>query len=100
MVEKIEAGRTYNVLAQPLDTATTDKEFQLPGAFLEFATDGTLSGVSVRIGLKVADSIPLNLFKQHRVPAGFAGFFVTWTAQSGKTLWIYTGGEGSEVRRV
>lgn len=90
----------YNCIKQPLDVAETDKRFEIAGDYLEFATDGTMTGISVRIGSKVADSIPLDKFKQQRFPATFKEFYVTWTAQSGKTLYIFIGREGTEVRRA
>lgn len=100
MAVEVEMDPLYNCLAQPLDTAQTDKEFNYPGTFLEFATDGTMTGVSVRIGSKTADSIPLDGFKGKKFPAGFDEFYVTWTAQAGKTLYIFVGREGSQARRV
>lgn len=106
----------YNCIAQPLDTAETDKEFQYPGQYLEFATDGVMTGISTRVDLKTADSIPLDRFKTIHFPFGeikppelgcltipkfgFTEFYVTWTAQAGKTLYIFIGRDGTEVRRV
>jgi len=90
----------YNALSQPLDTATTDKEYQLPGNSLEFATDGSFTGITVRVGSKKADAIPLDRFKALKFPVGFKEFYVTWTAQSGKTLYIFVGRENCQVRRV
>lgn len=90
----------YNVVKEPLDTAQTDKRYQIPGTYLEFATDGSLTGISVRVGSKVADAIPLDRLKTHEFPAGFKEFYVTWTAQTGKKLYISTGREGSKNTRV
>ena len=106
----------YNLINLPLDTAQTDKEFQIPGTFLEFATDGVMTGITVRIGFKKADAIPLDRFKAIRFPFGrieapepnfvtfpkfgFTEFYVTWTAQAGKTLYIFIGRDGAETRRV
>jgi len=90
----------YNVIVQPLDTAETDKRYEYKGTYLEFSTDGSFTGVSVRVDSKKADSIPLDRFKQQRYPAEFTEFFVTWTAQTGKTLWIFVGRRETEARRV
>lgn len=89
-------GPSYNVRAQPLDTAQT-KQFDLPGTYLEFATDGVMTGISVLID---TDSIPLDRFKQIRYPAGFEMFYLTWTSQAGKTLYIFVGREGTRANRV
>lgn len=90
----------YNVVKQPLDTAETDKRYRIPGTYLEFATDGSLTGILIRIGSKLADSKPIDLYKSHKLPAKFKEFYVTWPAQSGKTLYIFIGRDGSESRRV
>ncbi|GAJ02495.1 unnamed protein product, partial [marine sediment metagenome] len=39
----------YNVRVVPLDTAQTEKEIQLSGSYLEFATDGSLTGISFHL---------------------------------------------------
>lgn len=88
----------YNVRVEPLDTAQTEKEIQLPGSYLEFATDGSLTGISFH--LPGGDDIPVDRFKKHRFPDGFDKFYVTWTAQSGKSLWIFVGRHGAQTARV
>ena len=85
-------GPPYNVMAIPMDTAAVDKELDIPGIGLAANTDGTLSDVSIKFDSVTYDAIPLIMFKNfHFYP--FNKFYVTFTAQAGKTLYLFIGRE-------
>jgi len=91
----------YNVRAIPMDTALTDSEVELPGNSLSVSTDGSLSGVSIKFNFPTSDAIPLDRFKDfYFYPAGFTKIYVTFTAQSGKALYLFVGREQLKVKRV
>jgi len=91
----------YNVRAIPMDAAVTDKEIELPGNSLSVSTDGSLSGATIRFDSAVNDIIPLDRFKDfYFYPGGFSKIYVTFTAQAGKTLYLFVGREQLKVKRV
>ncbi len=91
----------YNVRAIPMDTALTDAEIELPGNSLSVSTDGSLSGVTIKFDSAVNDTILLDRFKDfYSYPRGFTKLYVTFTAQSGKTLYLFVGREQLKVKRV
>lgn len=82
----------YNVRSIPMDTALTDKEVELPGNSLTVSTDGSLSGVTIKFDSVVNDTIPLDRFKDFLFYP-FSKIYVTFTAQAGKTLYLFVGRE-------
>ena len=91
----------YNVRVIPMDTALTDAEIELPGNSLSVSTDGSLSGVTIKFDSTVNDTIPLDRFKDfYFYPGGFIKVYVTFTAQSDKTLYLFVGREQLKVKRV
>ena len=91
----------YNVMAIPMDTALTDKEVELPGNSLSVNTDGSLTGVTIKFDYTTSDTILLALFKDFSFyPGGFSRIYVTFTAQTGKTLYLFVGREQLEAKKV
>jgi len=91
----------YNVRAIPMDTALTDNEVELPGNSLSVSTDGSYSGVTIKFDSVVNDTILLDRFKDfYFYPGGFTKIYVTFTAQSGKALYLFVGREQLKVKRV
>ena len=91
----------YNVRAIPMDTALTNKEIELPGANLSVSTDGSLAGVTIKFDSTVNDTILLDRFKDfYSYPGGFTKIYVTFTAQSGKTLYLFVSREQFKAKRV
>jgi hypothetical protein len=83
-------SRDYDIISFPLDTATTDKEWPGEGYFLYAWTNGSLDGISVRPNSKANCSIPFEQFG-YESAVGFDRIWLTWTAQAGKTLYIFVG---------
>lgn len=89
----------YNVRAIPMDTALTDAEIELPGTSLTVNTDGTLTGVTIKLDSPTNDAVPLDLFKNpHCYP--FSKIYVSFTAQAGKTLYLLVGRGMLRMERV
>lgn len=78
----------YNVSSLSMTTARDKVEIAVPGSFLVVSTDGTLSGVEIRLDRQNNDPIPLNRFNQFKSPAPWEKIFLTHTAQSGKTIYL------------
>lgn len=82
----------YNIRAIPLDTAQTDLRVSFPGNSLSVSTDGSLSGITITFDSIVSDAIPLARFKDfYFYPIAFSDIYVTFTAQSSKTLYLFIG---------
>jgi len=89
----------YNVRAIPMDTALTNAEIELPGTSLTVNTDGSLTGVTIRIDSATYDAIPLDRFKNFYLYP-FEKLYLTFTAQAGKTLYLLIGRGMSRMERV
>lgn len=94
--KRIESGEwvPYNIKTFALDTARTDEKVVIEGDFIHAWTDGTLNGIGVRIGRVQND---LCYFKRRNPVSGFSfwEFFLTHSAQAGKTLDLMIGREAS-----
>ena len=83
----------YSVRKYPLDTARDDEELDLSGDVIAAWTDGTLIGCSVNIDSATADDIPFDKFNPISYPTSWKKLFLTTTAQTGKTLFLFIGRE-------
>lgn len=81
----------YNVRQYPLGTARTQEELNVSGDIIAAWTDGTLIGCSINLDLATTDSIPLDKFNPITYPSGWDKFYLTTTAQTGKTLYLFIG---------
>jgi len=83
----------YNVLKFLLDTARTSlgEEVSMPGDTITAFTDGTLTGIYIRLDSPTADAIPLNEFNPYRLTTGWTKFWLETTSQSGKYLRLHIG---------
>ena len=81
----------YTVRTLPLDTARTDEEVSISGDLLAAWTDGTLIGCSINIDSATADDIPLDKVNSINYPKGWEKLYLTTTAQTGKTLYVFIG---------
>lgn len=82
---------TYNVRKFPLGSARDETEINIPGDAMSWWTDGTLIGCTVRFDSKTEDEIPLDKFNPISFPNGWKKFYLTTSAQAGKTLWMFIG---------
>lgn len=82
--------RDYDIFSFPMDAAVTDKEWPVEGYFLFSWTDGSLNGIQVRPNSKAHGAIPLEKMG-FESSVGFDRIWLTWTAQAGKTLYIFVG---------
>lgn len=87
------AKQEYFQRSFDLTTARTDEEVHLEGDFLQAWTDGTLAGVGVRLNTRQSGLLYLD--RRNELRLVFHRFFLTNTAQGGKTLDILVGGEAS-----
>lgn len=96
MRKQIESGGwvPYNTKTFKLDVARTDEKVVIEGDFIHAWTDGVLDGIGVRIGRVQND---LLYFKRRNPVSGFNfwEFYLTNTAQAGKTLDLMIGREAS-----
>lgn len=84
------ARSDYSTKEFALDTATTDEEWIVRGDNLTAWTNGSLSGITVKLNHKNAPAIHLSAFNP-LVVADYWKLFITWTAQSGRTLRLLAG---------
>ncbi len=89
MVDLSAALSPYRIYTFLLDSARNDEEVNRKGDYLAFSTDGDMSGISVKIGDRNFESISLLNF--NNLSGAFERFYLTNTAQSGKTLKVFVG---------
>lgn len=92
----LEAGEVvpYIIKEYPLDTARADVEIEIEGDFILAYTDGDMTGCKVRLYNKMNDQIPLQAYNGVKV-LRFFRFFLTTSAQAGKTLTLFIGREAA-----
>lgn len=78
-----------------MDTAETDKEILVDGDFIHAWTDGVLDGVYIKPNNKSIDHNIYYFKRRNPIKMQFQKFFLTYTAQAGKTLDIMVGREAS-----
>lgn len=90
--EQLESGEItdYAIITQSLTTATTNKPMGYEGDTIVAQSDGTLTGITIRLNRQDADAIPLAYFNPLKL-GRFRRFYLTWTAQAGKTLTLFIG---------
>jgi hypothetical protein len=97
MKKALETGEfvPYEVKSYSMNSALTDEPITIEGDNLAAAVSsgGTLDGVTVRFNQQSADAVPLNFFNPWRQP--FFQIFLTFTAQTGKTLYLAIGRSGA-----
>lgn len=81
----------YSVKEYPLGTARVDEEIQIPGDAMSCWTNGTLIGCSIKMDFVTEDPIPLDKFNPLQFPHGWQRFYLTTSAQAGKTLYVFIG---------
>ncbi|MGI2335742.1 MAG: hypothetical protein ACRKGH_03750 [Dehalogenimonas sp.] len=96
--KKLESGEyfPYHTYTIAMDTAKTDFEVLLEGRSLAAWTDGSFSGVGIRLNHPNADVLYLDRWN----PIKFQPFwkiYLTLSAQPGKTLQLFAGRTGSTV---
>lgn len=77
--------KTYNILVLALDNARISERFELMGGFI-YIKDATDLTVNIDVQLDESVNDKLNLKKGFGIVATFKQFFVSHTAQSGKTI--------------
>jgi hypothetical protein len=87
--------KLYQPLTISLATARTDLEFQVAGD--TFLVTGISGSASIKFQYNTAASVDLTLVRSINTP--FASFFLTNTAQAGKTLTILVGRDAAFVAR-
>ena len=96
MRKRTESGEwvPYSIKTFKLDTARTDEPVEIEGDFIHAWTDGVYDGIGVRLGREQND---LCYFKRRNPISGFNfwKFYLTNTAQAGKTLDLMIGMEAS-----
>lgn len=92
----LESGQVvpYVIKEYPLDTARTDEEIKVEGDFILAYTDGDMTGCKVRLYNTNNDQIPLQAYNGVKV-LRFFRFYLTTTAQAGKTLTLFIGKEAA-----
>lgn len=90
--QRMEEGSYFPYQTQTIDmtAAQTDVEYRIEGRSLAAWTDGTLAGVGVRLNSPQADLIYLDRFNPVK-SFPFWRIYLTWPAQTGKTLQLFTG---------
>lgn len=83
----------YEVKTFALDTARADEEVIVQGHFLLAETNGVKDGCFIRLNHATNDQVPLKFFSPLILP--FSRIYLTTTAQAGKTLYIFLGGEAT-----
>lgn len=83
-------SRDYDIVTFKLDTATTDKEWPGEGYFVYAWTDGSLNDITIRPNSKAHPAIPLEQMG-FESSVGFDRLWLNWTAQAGKTLYLFVG---------
>ena len=87
----IKEFKTYKTISFSLANARTDEKYDITGDFIIVETlDGS---ATIKLDRKSNDSIDLEKFSQ--VNTDFERFYLTNTAQSGKTLKLMIGGAAS-----
>lgn len=90
--QRMEEGSyfPYQTASIDMTVAQTDKEYRIEGRSLAAWTDGTLTGVGIRLNSPQADLIYLDRFNPIK-SFPFWKVYLTWPAQAGKTLQLFTG---------
>lgn len=83
-------SRDYDIYDFSLTAAETDKELPVTGYFVYAWTDGSLDGISIKPNSKEFKAIPLEQ-QGYESAVGFDRVWLTWTAQTGKTLHLFVG---------
>jgi len=84
----------YSVINIPLDDTYTSEEpyeLEMPGDTITAATDGSLAGIEMALDTPINGWIPLDYFNPYKYWATFQKIYLTWAAQSGKTLYLHIG---------
>ncbi len=81
----------YNVKEYKLDSARTNVKVEIAGDRISAWTNGTLIGSAINIDSISEDSIPLDKFNSISIPSGFKRFYLTTSAQAGKSLFLFIG---------
>jgi len=81
--------QNYELLEIDLSTAKDDMLYEVYGDFVLAETDGTLSGTKIRFNDKKNPQVDLGKFNP--IWTGFYRFYLTHSAQSGKTLRLFIG---------
>ena len=76
-----------------LTSARTDEEVRLEGDFIQAWTDGSLAGVGIRFNSLQSGLVYFDRHNEMRLR--FHRLYLTNTAQAGKTLDVFIGGEAS-----
>lgn len=85
--------KPYEVKPYALDTARADEEIVIDGDFIIAYTDGDLSGCGMKLHSDQNDLILFSNFNPVR--SAFYKFYLTTTAQAGKTLRLFIGREAA-----
>lgn len=96
--KKLESGEyfPYHVYTIAMDSGKTDFEVRLEGRSLAAWTDGSYSGIGIRLNHPNADILYLDRWN----PIKFQPFwriYLNFSAQAGKTLQLFAGRTGSTV---
>lgn len=86
----LESGAVhdYDIFPQSLAAALADLPLYHDGQLLHAYTDGNLDGIGVRLNNQEA---PLIYFSRiNPIPLRFSRFYLTSSAQTGRTLWLTT----------
>jgi len=88
---QLESGQytPYNVRTFDMTIEQTDFPVILQGNNLMATSDGVLTGVTVKFNSASDDPLPLQYFIGKSIP--FSRFYLSWTAQPGKTLYLIVG---------
>lgn len=92
----LESGQLipYVIKEYPLDIARADEKIEVEGDFILAYTNGDMAGCKVRLYNKTNDQIPLIAYNGVKVVRFFT-FFLTTSAQAGKTLTLFIGKEAA-----
>jgi len=95
MKRQLESGQymPYEVLEFDMSSARTDEKVIVEGDHLTAQTDGTLDGVKIRFNMESASQVPIKYFNPWKQQ--FFRFYLTHTAQAGKTLYLAIGREAA-----
>jgi hypothetical protein len=80
----------YQLITIPMGTAGVDVPYSIDlGGNLVAASDGSLAGVTIKLGTPSNGAIPLLYFVGTQVPV--SKVYISWPSQFGKTLYILIG---------
>jgi len=96
MRQALESGKyvPYEVKELDMTLARTDEKVEVEGDYLtaQVSGGGTLAGVTIRFNMQSASPVPMEYFNPWKQQ--FFHFFLTHTAQPGKTLYLAIGRSG------